>query len=229
MKSHLKRIAIPRTWKLERKNIKFIARPLPGKHSLVLGMPIKVILRDVLGYAKNSKEANHILNNKEVLVDMKTVKEPKYIVGFMDSIAFPKLDKYFRVIINEQGNLCLLEIKKDDAQIKLCKITGKKKLKKNMTQLNLSDGRNIIAEDKYNVGDSLLIELPSQKIKESVKLEKNTLVMLTHGKHIGKIETLEEIKGAKIFLRKEDKSKFETLKKYAFAVGKERPIIKVRK
>ena len=160
---------------------------------------------------------------------MKVVKEPGHIVGFMDTIAMPKIEKYFRVVIDEKGVLSLLEIHKEDAQLKLCKVIGKRMIKKNQIQINLSDGRNIIADGKYRVGDSLLIEIPSQKIKDCIKLEKNNLVILTHGKHIGEVEVLEEIKNEKIILKRADNSKFETLKKYAFVVGKERPAIKIKK
>jgi len=40
MKNHLKRIATPRTWVIDRKAETFITRPKPGAHSLYFGMSL---------------------------------------------------------------------------------------------------------------------------------------------------------------------------------------------
>ena len=43
-----------------------------------------------------------------------------------------------------------------------------------MTQLNLHDGRNIIVDDaaKYSTNDSLIISLPSRKLRSTSNSEK---------------------------------------------------------
>ena len=55
VKSHLKRIAAPRTWDIDRKTTKFIARPKPGQHTLQLGMPLAVLLKEILKKMKTNK------------------------------------------------------------------------------------------------------------------------------------------------------------------------------
>jgi small subunit ribosomal protein S4e len=76
------------------------------------------------------------------------------------------------------------------------------------------------------VGDSVLIEVPEQKIKEMLKLDRNSLVLITEGKNSGKISSVEDINEGIMKCRSNDES-FETLKSYAFVIGKEKPLIRV--
>ena len=68
-KDHLKRLASPKSWPIKKKGIKWVKRPFPGPHSFKLGLPITIVLREMLCYAKTLKEVRSILNNKEILVD----------------------------------------------------------------------------------------------------------------------------------------------------------------
>ena len=61
-KNHLKRIASPKTWKIGRKLHTFISRPNPGPHSLPMGMPLNIVLRDLLKFADTSYEVRKILS-----------------------------------------------------------------------------------------------------------------------------------------------------------------------
>ena len=54
--SHLKRLAMPRSWPLPRKTTVWVTRPSPGGHSLERCMPVNLIIRDVLGRAQSSRE-----------------------------------------------------------------------------------------------------------------------------------------------------------------------------
>lgn len=220
MKNHLKRLATPRSWTIKRKASVFITRPNPGKHSLKLSLPLSIMLKEFIKVVRTTKEAKKLLNNKEVQIDNKRVKEIKTPVGFMDTITLKDLNKYYRTTLNEKGRIDIEEIKKEEAALKTCKIIGKKKLKGKKTQLNLFDGRNILVEkDEYKVGDSIIIELPSQKIKKSFKLEKGANIFLAGGKHAGKKATIEAIKPKHlIYTTKEGRG--VTLKKYGFVIEK---------
>jgi len=227
VEKHLSRLAMPKSWKVKRKGLKWVTRPLPGPHPFEAGVPLILILRDMLGYAGTEREVKSILNSHEVLVDGVRRKESKFIVGVMDVFAVPKINKYFRILINKKGYIVPVAIDKHEANIKICKITGKTAIKKGKLQLNLHDGRNILTDEKsFKIGDSLLIELPSQKIREVIQLTKGSIVYLSRGKHQGEIGIVEEIKGDKIVFKKGNEL-FETVKNYAFAVGKEKPLIKL--
>ncbi|MBW2996077.1 30S ribosomal protein S4e [Candidatus Woesearchaeota archaeon] len=224
VEKHMSRLAMPKTWKIKRKGIKWVTRPLPGPHSPKLGVPLNVLLRDILSYARTSKEVKNILNDQEILVDGIRRKENRFITGLMDVVSIPKTKENFRILLNKKGHIIAFPIR-EDANIKPCKIKGKVVIKKSKLQLNLFDGKNILADKtEAKVGDTALIDIPSKKIKQILKLEKKALVYLIGGKHIGETGTIEDIKGNKI-IYKRGKDKFETLKKYAFVIGKEKPEI----
>jgi len=149
------------------------------------------------------------------------------MVGFMDVLSFPEINKHYRLVINKHGKLDLISINKDEANFKVCKIIGKTKLKKGLLQLNLDDSSNIIVkEDKYKLGDSLVIEFPNN-IKEVLKFEKGALVYLIKGKHIGKVGKIKDIAKEHIILKTKDGQEFKALKSYAFIIGKEKPSLTI--
>src|SRR3990167_5629856 len=122
MKKHLKRLAAPKSWPIKRKGEKFITRPLAGSHEFGLATSLTIMLKDVLGIAKNNREVKHILNNKEILVDGKRRKEPRFLVGLMDVLSIPETKENFRILLDKKGRLRLAKISEDDAKIKLSKI-----------------------------------------------------------------------------------------------------------
>jgi small subunit ribosomal protein S4e len=61
--SHLKRLAIPRSWPLPRKTTVWVTRPRAGAHTLERSIPINIVIRDVLGMAHSTREVRTILHN----------------------------------------------------------------------------------------------------------------------------------------------------------------------
>ena len=223
--SHLKAYAAPKSWTLLRKVRKWVSKPQPGAHPLERSIPVGFLLKQ-LGYAQTAKEARKIINMRAVQVDGKEIKDVHFCVGFMDSILI-KPDIPLRCGMDEKGKLRFVNITQSEIGKKICQITGKRTLRGGKIQLNLSDGRNILAEkNKHAVGDSLLIEVTSQKITEHFPLEKGSTAFLTGGRHIGMIGKIDEIKGERIWCTK-GKEKIETLKKFAFVMGKDKPALKI--
>lgn len=178
-------------------------------------LTIKLVLRDILNIAKNTKEVKKILHDSEILVDGIRRKEPKFPVGIMDVITLKETNKHYRVVL-DKGKLSLIPINKKEAAVKPCKIIGKNKVKNKM-QLNLYDGKNILVEkDTYKTGDTLIISLPKQEIKEHIKLEKGCRIYLIGGKHSGDTGRVEDIISNKITYKRESGAVIETLKKYVF-------------
>jgi len=226
MKSHLKRLVTPKSWTLLKKKEKFVVRPRPGSHPAKDCMPITLLLK-TLGYASTTSEVKKILNTKEVLVDGKRVKEHKFPVGLMDVLTIKDTNESFRVIFDKKGRLGVLPVEKDEQHLKLCRVKKKTALKKGKVQLNLSDNRNILT-DKTSIksGDSVLITVPFQEIKEHFPLEKGALIYLIGGRNIGHKGTVESIYGNKLVYT-DAKKKHESLKIYAFVVGKNKEAIKL--
>mgnify|MGYP000079448838 CR=1 FL=1 len=236
VKRHLKRFGAPGYWGISVKEYKWTVRPNPGPHPKNRCIPAVILIRNILKFADNHREAKYILNNGEMLVDGRTVKEPKYPVGLMDVVSFPSRDMYYRVVPSRRV-LTLQEIEKDQANKKLVKITGKSTVKGGHIQIHLHDGRNILIrvknpgnpEVEYRVGDSLLIEVPSQKILQHIPEKSGNLAVVTGGSHISEKATLLEIR--KNVMRPDvsvlaSKKKFETLRDYVFMIGQgENPVI----
>ena len=223
----MKRLTVPKTWRVEKKSTKYITRPKSGAHSFELGMSLNILFKDILKFCKTTKEVKAILQDKEILVDGKRRYDYKAMIGFMDVLGIPSLKEYYRIILNDKGNLETLKIKSNEAELKISKIINKRALGKNKVQINMSDGRNLILKDsKYAVGDSLLITLPKQEVKEHLKLDKGAIVTFLGGKFIGQIATIEEVKGSIILAKITDKP-IETVKRYCFVVGEKKPAVKI--
>jgi len=226
MKNHLKRIATPKTWVINRKKNIFIVRPSPGAHSFAYGLPLGVILRDILKLATTMGEVKKIINNKEVLIDNKRRKDHRFIVGLFDVIAIPDLKKYHRVVLDKKGRLVVIDIDEKEATLKPSKIVGKTCVAGGKIQYNLHDGRNMVSDKKANVGDTFLISLVDLKIKEVYNLVKGVTIFLTKGKHAGDLGLFKEIKDEEAIYTKEGEE-VETAKEYLFVVGDKKPIVKV--
>lgn len=226
MPKHLKRYFAPKTWKIKRKANVFITKPSPGTHKISMSMPINVILRDVLCYAHNNREAKFMLEKRDIEVDGIRRKDYKFPLGLFDVLSIKSIGKYFRMVLDKRGKLTLIDIKEEECALKLGKITGKSFVKGKL-QLNLYDGKNILVpETKFKLGDSVLITLGKKnEIKDHVSLDKNVLIYLTGGKHIGQIGKVEDIRGNKILYSLGEGNVVETLKEYAFPIGKGRPLI----
>ena len=105
---------------------------------------------------------------------------------------------------------------------------NKTKLSKNI-QLNLHDGKNILVDNNFKgkVGDTVLINLPDLKIKETLELKKDAFVYIARGKRSGDSGVLQEIKENQATYQK-DKQTIETLKKYLFVLGNQKSSINIK-
>ncbi len=226
-KRHLKRLNAPRTWPISRKENKWVTRSYPGPHKLKESMPLNIILKDLLGYTKTTKEVKNILNNKEILIDKIPRKEIKFPVGILDIIEIPKTKEYFLFLLNKKGKFFLDKIDEKKAEVKYLKIINKKVLKKNRLQINFYNGNNLLTENKeYNIGDTLLMNLKDKKIIKHLKLEKGATVYLTGGKYVGLTGSVERLysndkMNRKIIELNINNKKVKTLKEYAFIINKD--------
>lgn len=230
MSRHLKRLTAPRTWPIKRKVSKFVTKPNPGR-PLGRCIPLNILLKDILGLAKTTREVKKILRYNNLLVDGIRRTDAKFPVGLMDTIKIIEIQKYYRITINKKGKLSPIEIEEAEVNIKPCKIINKS-LVKGKTQLNLFDGRNVLVEKNgtplgYKTADSLLLKLPEQDIKEHIKLGKDSIIFLTDGKHTGEIGTVTDISGKKTKYKLSSGEIVETSTDYVFVIGKEKPSVKV--
>ena len=221
--NHMKRLAMPRSWPLPRKTSIWVTKAAPGAHTLELCMPVVVVIRDILGYAKSTREVRHILHNNLVSIDGRICKDSRRGVGFMDVLTLG--DENYRCIVDQKGILRYRQISKKEAETKVCRINGKTTIKGGKTQLHLHDGRNILTDDagEYNTGDSLVLALPSQEIKEHIRFSDGIKCYLTGGAHVGEFAEVSEYIVKRSSMPNEVQfADFGTVMSNVFAIGKQK-------
>lgn len=230
MSRHQKRIASPRSWPIARKIHTWVAKSNPGPHSAKGGIPLVVVVRDLLGLVDNSREAKRVLHEGGVLVDGKARKDLKFPVGIFDVISVPALDKKYRLLQDAKGRFNLHELEKGEAR-KLCRIENKTTLKSGKLQLNLNDGTNILAEGDYGTRSSVILSIPDKEIADVIEFKEGNLAMVVGGSHSGEVGTIKEIDVVKssrpnrvIISGKKD---FETTIDHVFMIGRDKPAIKL--
>ena len=150
---HLKRQKIPKNWPIKRKGTKYLVRP---NSNLTKGIPILIILRDMLKVAQNRREVKRIIHSKQLLLNNKFVKDDKACAVLFDTLEIVPSKKFYKISLAKTGKFTTEEIKKEESNHKISKIVNKKILKGKKIQINLSDGRNFISNVKCKINDSLL-------------------------------------------------------------------------
>lgn len=231
----LKRSGAPVFWGIQRKGKgRFAVNPSPGPHPKLLGIPLRVLIRDVLKLTKTSKEAQIAIVNGSVTVDGVVRRDPNFPVGLMDVVEMLSLGKIFRLLPTKARTLYPIEVPESEKGFKLCRVKNKVTVPGGSIQYGLHDGRSILAgpEVSIKVGDSALIEVPKQKIVKHVALKKGSLVLITGGERQGEVGKLGEIKSGSVSRPPMasvsiDESTVEIPAKLVIAVGEEAPLVSV--
>ncbi len=192
--SHLKRQSVPKSWPIARKGRTFVVKPHFGFSK---GMPLLILLRDILKIAEDRKEVKKAIYLKNILVNGKEAKDEKEGVLLFDIITIAPIKKNYKLTISKKGKFNLEEIEEKEANYKFSKIIGRKILKGKKTQLNLNDGRNFLSDIKCKTNDSVLVNFQKKKIEKCLPLKENSNVFVFAGKHSGtkgKIEKIDEEK-----------------------------------
>lgn len=228
----LKRLLIPAYWRISKKAKKWTVSPRPGPHKKFECIPLQIIVRDILRLGETGKEAKSIIKKGEILVDGKKRKDHAFPVGLMDVVSIPRIKKYYRILPSKKG-LELKEISEKEANKKICRINNKTLIRKGKLQLNLHDGKNILIDKGvYRTSDSVLMELPTQKVLGHIKLEKGNLALITKGKNSGRMGKIKKVimskrgEPSKVICELENKN-VEVRKDHVFVIGKEKPEIKL--
>ncbi|MBT4376351.1 hypothetical protein HOD29_03170 [archaeon] len=179
MKMHLKRQKVPKTWPIPRKGTAFVVR-FNSK-----GIPVLVVLRDILNLAQNRREVKKALNQKHVLLNGKPVIDEKKSLELLDILNIVPSKKNYRLGLSQYGKYELTEVSEKDASKKNSKVIGKKILKSKKVQLNLGDGRNYISDLKCKVNDSVIVNLQKNKLEKVLPLKDKSNILVIGGKHSG--------------------------------------------
>ena len=224
MTRHQKRLSAPTSWPVERKTAVFTVKAGAGPHG-ERGVPLLVLLRDVLGYVDSAKEASFALNQGTVLINGQPASDPHRPVGMFDIIAFTERGEYYRAFPDEGGRLALTPIDADAADSKLGKISGKQQVAGGATQLALHDGQTLLVEDDatHRVGDSIVIDNDDRSIVAHFPLAEGALVTAVDGSHAGEIGEIVELRttpgsSPNIARVETDEGEFETVVDYVVVI-----------
>ncbi len=219
-----KSLNAPKAVQIHRKESVWTIRTKAGAHKKENSVALGIILRNFAKIAKNLGEARKILLASEVKVNGRVRKEYQFGVGLFDVISIEKQKVFYRVMIDEKGRVILKEMKKDSNE-KLSKVEKKMVTNKGI-QLTTNDGITIIGT-KANVGDTLKLKLPENKVEEVIPMEAGALVYLTKGVHCSKHGKIKEIikgttKREKLVKIEEEGQEYETTAKNVFVIGKDK-------
>lgn len=228
MGRHQKRVASPTSWPITRKTHHWVVGANAGPHSKETGIPLLVVVRDLLKVANNSREAKRIVNEGTIFVDGKARSDYKYMVGLFDIVSIPSTNEYYRVLLDAKNRFKLY--KEGAGALKLCRINNKTTVKKGAAQLNLHDGSNILASNDYNTFDTVLLG-QDRKIVKHIPYKPGNLAMIVGGEHsgeIGKIKQIRKVRGSGTnMVAISNEKEFETIEEYVFVIGESTPEIKV--
>jgi small subunit ribosomal protein S4e len=242
-KKHLKRKPAPKLWPIHRKEFVWTVKPKPGPHPIPSCLPLVLIVRDLLGFAKTRREAKTIISQEKIMVDGKVGRDELFPAGLMDVISIQDAEKAYRILPSKKG-LTLHPIKKDETGFKLCRIESKTVVDGGHVQLNLHDGRNLLIkvkdakkpeEDVYHPMDTLKINIPDQEIIGHTKLAEGAQAIIIGGKNAGrhgKITAIEERPGQKrksrlVTIEDTSGKHFQTISDLIFVIGDIEPNISV--
>jgi len=237
---HLKRMPAPAFWPLHKKEFQWAPKPVAGPHPAEKCLPLMLIVRDILHYAKNAREAKIMLSEGRIKVDGKVRGEPKYPAGLMDVIEAPDAKSVFRILPSPGRGLDLVKISKEESSFKLCRIENMTTVRGGDIQLNLHDGRNILIKakdlgssvaDSFETLDTVQLALKDQKILKRLKFREGSYAIVTSGRNIGKsgkIVRFEQATAARpgiVTIEGPQGETFQTTPDYVFIVGDEKPLI----
>ncbi|GME88438.1 unnamed protein product [[Candida] boidinii] len=187
-KKHLKRLAAPSHWMLDKLSGVYAPRPSQGPHKLRESLPLIVFLRNRLKYALNGREVKAILMERHVKIDGKVRTDATYPTGFMDVITLEATGENFRLVYDIKGRFAVHRITAEEASYKLAKVKKVQLGKAGIPYLVTHDGRTIRYPDPaIKVNDTVKIDLESAKVTDFLKFDTGKLVMVTGGRNLGRV------------------------------------------
>jgi len=187
-RKHLKRLAAPSHWMLDKMSGVFATRPSSGPHKMRECLPLVIMLRNRLKYALRKSEVASILMQRNVKVDGKVRTDPRYPAGFMDVVSIEKTNEHFRLLYDTKGRFTLVRITPQEAEYKLLKVKRQQLGAKGVPYVSTHDSRTIRYPDPLiKVHDTVRFNLKTGKVEEFIKFDIGNLVMITGGRNLGRV------------------------------------------
>lgn len=232
--THMKSLAAPSTYRVKRARYGrvFVAKPLPGPHKLELSLSLCLVLRDLINVVETGRESKAAIKSGKVMVDGIKIYEPNWPVGLMDVISMQDVSDKFRMLVNRKGQLISVKVPEEEANLKPCKVLRKYTRRGGALHIVFHDGRDISLQPEMamiNVGDSVLLEVPSLNIREVARIAEGSMGYCFKGKSSGLYGKIENIskpafkRPSMVSLRTPNGDMITTIKDYVFIVGSNSP------
>lgn len=187
-KKHLKRLAAPKHWMLDKLGGAYAPRPTAGPHKLRECLPLMILLRNRLKYALTRREVTYIVMQRLIKIDGKVRTDAHFPTGFMDVVSIDKTGEHFRLLYDVKGRFTIHRITAEEAKFKLCKVKKVQVGKEGIPFLGTHDARTIRYPDPLiKAADTAKVDIATGKIVDFVKFEVGNLVMTTGGRNIGRV------------------------------------------
>jgi len=187
-KHHLKRLAAPKHWMLDKLSGAFAPRPSTGPHKLRECLPLLVFLRNRLKYASTYDEAKKIVKQRLIKIDGKVRTDLTFPAGLMDVISIEKTKENFRLVYDTKGRYAIHRVNENEAKFKLCKVRKIGVGPKGVPYCNTHDGRTIRYPDpRIGLHDTIVYDLASAKVTDYIKFDSGMTVMIVGGHNVGRV------------------------------------------
>ncbi len=229
--TRVKRQLAPKFWRIKRKQSQFVVRVKPGPHPKRKSYPLGMILRDVLKVTTTMHEAERVLTAGQVKVDSVVRRDPNLAVGLMDIVELSSGQTY-RMVPKDSMLLTPLQIDGPERSSKLVRVTSKTTIKGKKLQYGFHDGKTLISDQKFKVGDTCVIQLPEVQVKSHIPFEKGTTALIISGENAGSIGKIDDIKDGifslptRALVSFEDRS-VELPVEMVMVVGSDKPVLRV--
>lgn len=191
-KKHMKRMAAPSAWMLDKLTGVWAPKPCPGPHRQRECLPLIVLLRNRLKYALNMKESKMILVQRLVKVDGKVKTDHTYPTGLMDVVTIEKTKEHFRLLYDTKGRFVVHKISPQEAAYKLCRVSKVAKGAKATNYVVTHDGRTVrFPNPEVKTHDTIRLNIASGEIEDFAKFEHGNVCMIIGGNNIGRVGVLE--------------------------------------
>ncbi|KAJ3849266.1 ribosomal family S4e-domain-containing protein [Lentinula lateritia] len=163
-KKHLKRLAAPSSWILDK---------LGGTY---------FFFKNRLKYALTGREVTSIVMQRLIKIDgkVRTASDPSYPAGLTVRRTFPSL-------IRRQRPICHSPYNPEEATYKLLKVKKVAILARGVPHVVTHDGRTIRYPDPLiKVNDTIKFDIEQEKFTDFVKYDTGNLVMITGGRNMGR-------------------------------------------
>merc|ERR1711970_46390 len=234
-KKHLKRVAAPKHWMLDKLTGVFAPRPSTGPHKLRECLPLIIFLRNRLKYALTGDEVKKICMQRFIKIDGKVRTDVTYPAGFMDVISIEKTGEHFRLIYDVKGRFTVHRITAEEAKYKLGKVKRVQLGKGGIPFLVTHDARTIRYPDPaIKVNDTVKIDLSTGKITEFIKFDTGVIAMATGGRNMGRVGVIthrERHDGGFNIVHIKDavENTFATRESNVFIIGQDKPWVSLPK